>query len=118
MVAVSFAIQSLILVTAGVASVLTVQQLPTVGLPVPLPPVPAVPRAVEIVATQRSTMARASAQPRVFTAPSRIPLSIANIADEGAPDVHPSATQAYLQQVFRPACTAETRRTAVNRRAP
>lgn len=62
-------------------SIITIDQLPNVDLPVPLPPLPSAPRSVELVETPRSAVT-ASRPTGVFVAPLHIPASIPRIVDE------------------------------------
>jgi hypothetical protein len=89
-VATSFTLQSAAVGAAVLLSIIHIDRLPGVQLPVPLPPLPAAPRAVEIVAAERMPSSAATSPRAVFTEPSRIPRSIAVIVDEvpaGPPSV-------------------------------
>jgi len=79
---------SLIMQSAAAASVVivslfTIQRLPNIALPIPLPPFPSMPKAVELVPAPAGTQARGPSIPRrAFTAPSRIPPGIHDIHDD------------------------------------
>lgn len=85
-VAASLTLQCAVVGAGILLSIITIDRLPLVQLPLPLPPLPAAPRAVEIVAVERAaTAANSSARSRVFTAPARIPRTIATVVDDGPP---------------------------------
>jgi protein TonB len=94
--AASLTLQSAAIGAGILLSIITIDRLPGVQLPVPLPPFPAAPRAVEIVAAERTSAAGGPVTPRaVFLEPTRIPRAIANIIDE-APLAPPSLPFAGL----------------------
>lgn len=77
---------SLFMQTAGAGavvllSILSIEKLPDVSLPIALPPVPRAPQAVEVVMTSIVREARSTAR-SVFVAPSRIPQRVAMIVDQ------------------------------------
>jgi protein TonB len=66
-------------------SIWTIDRLPGVTLPVPLPSLPASPRPAEIVASERSAAAAFTSRAlreKVFIAPSRIPDRVAVVIDD------------------------------------
>jgi protein TonB len=79
--ALSFTLQTAAAGAVVLLSIITIDKLPNVNLPLPLPPLPAAPRAVELVETPRSARGAIS-QTNVFTAPVRIPARIADIVDD------------------------------------
>jgi protein TonB len=81
--AVSLSLQSALAGAVVLVSIITIDRLPNIALPVPLPPLPRAPQAVEVVMTEitRNAQVRASA---VFTAPLRIPERVAMIVEDVA----------------------------------
>ena len=85
--AASLSLQSAIAGTVVLLSIITIDRLPNVALPTPLPPMPRAPKPVEVVMTEivRSTRAAVS---NVFTAPVRIPDRVAMIVEDVKPGQH------------------------------
>jgi hypothetical protein len=83
--AASFTLESAFVGAVVLLSMLTIERLPNVVLPAPLPPLPAAPAAVEVVAT-RITRGAASTLTALntFVEPARIPRAIAAIVDPPA----------------------------------
>jgi protein TonB len=88
--AVSVTLQTAMAAGVVLLSIITIDRLPNVELPAPMPPLPRAPATVELVDTSavRATTAAAMTT-RVFTAPSRIPNRVAMVVDDlsqtGAP---------------------------------
>jgi protein TonB len=80
--AVSLTIQSSFVGAVVLLSILNLERLSNVVLPSPLPPLPAAPKAVEVVAAKITRSANATvAALNTFTEPARIPRTIAMIVD-------------------------------------
>lgn len=86
--ALSFTVQTAFAAGIVLLSIITIDNLPTVQLPAPMPPLPRAPQPVELVDTAPARMSRTVAN-RVFTAPFRIPDRVAMVVDDlsqtGAP---------------------------------
>jgi protein TonB len=79
--AVSLSLQSAAAGAIVLLSIMTIDQLPSVALPVPLPPLPRAPKPVEVVMTEMARTAQAKVS-RVFTAPVRVPDRVAMIVED------------------------------------
>lgn len=83
--ALSFALQALGVTIAVVISILTVDKLVAISLPQPIPPVPRVPKAIAIVASDRGAASSPSqlkfSPARPFVAPTHIPVGVPVIQD-------------------------------------
>lgn len=80
--AVSFTFQFAVAGAIILLSLINIDRLPSVVLPVPLPPLPSQPRAVEIVASSRAVSSvRSASEPRIFVEPARIPDRVLTTAD-------------------------------------
>lgn len=93
--AASLTLQSAAAASVVLLSIITIEGLPMVTLPTPMPPVPAAPKPVEIVGTIIERVVRA--QPTgIFTAPVRIPQRVAMIVEEVAPGNVSGATDGLV----------------------
>jgi protein TonB len=79
--AVSISLQSALAGALVLFSIITIERLPGVALPVPLPPMPRAPKPVEVIMTEIIRTAQVSAS-NVFTAPVRIPDRVAMIVED------------------------------------
>lgn len=86
--ALSFTVQTAFAAGIVLLSIITIDNLPVVQLPAPMPPLPRAPQPVELVDTAPARVSRTVAN-RVFTAPFRIPYRVARAVDDlsetGAP---------------------------------
>lgn len=78
--ALSFTLQTAFAAGAVLLSIITIDNLPTVQLPTPMPPLPRSPQPVELIDTAPARVSRTLAN-RVFTAPFRIPDRVAMVVD-------------------------------------
>jgi protein TonB len=80
--AISFTIQTAMAAGIVLLSIITIDRLPQVQLPLPMPPLPRAPRPVELVDTAPARTSASSLSPRIFTEPVRIPSSVAMVVDD------------------------------------
>ena len=87
--ALSFTIQTAVAAAIVLLSIITIDRLPEVQLPAPMPPLPRAPQPVELVDAAPVRTARTVTVNRIFTAPVRIPDRMAVVVDDvsqtGAP---------------------------------
>src|SRR5688500_13865352 len=87
--AISFTIQTAMAAGIVLLSIITIDRLPEVQLPLPMPPLPRAPRPVELVDTAKARTSAATLPSKVFIAPVRIPDRVAMVVDDlsqtGAP---------------------------------